>query len=77
MPGSVTISHQHQAVMISYADAKRLAAVLEEVSGLLDDTGSDQLSDAQVTALCEGHVHHRDEFAHWIRTLAADLRGKV
>lgn len=77
MPGSVTISHHHEAVMIDHTDAERLAAVLDEAARLLDATGPNRLTDAQVAALCQGDVHRREELSHWVRMLAREVHSRV
>ncbi|WP_354641228.1 hypothetical protein [Kitasatospora camelliae] len=77
MPGSVTIGHTDALVMLSHDDARRLAAVLREMSGLLADAGPDRLTDAQVTALCEGKPRHRDEFTEWSQRLAEYLKAHL
>ncbi|MCD0483718.1 hypothetical protein [Streptacidiphilus sp. ASG 303] len=77
MPGSVTISRHHEAVMVDHTDAQRLAAVLGEVARLLEEAGPDRLTDAQVAALCGGQPHHREELDRWIRALAGDLHHRV
>ncbi|WP_055591303.1 hypothetical protein [Peterkaempfera griseoplana] len=77
MPGSVTISHHQQAVMISHDDAERLAWVLSEAARLLEAPGADRLTDEQAGALCRGDARHREELAHWARALAHDVQRKV
>jgi hypothetical protein len=68
MAGSVTLGH---------ADAQRLAWVLKEMSDLLDMQGPNKITDSQVSALCEGQVHHRTEFAQWTRALSTELAEKL
>ncbi|MFI6446329.1 hypothetical protein [Kitasatospora sp. NPDC050543] len=77
MPGSVTISHHEMAVMLSHDDAKRLATVLDEIAYLLEIPGPDRLSDAQVTALCEGRAQQRGELSQWTRGMAAELKERL
>ncbi|MCW2875484.1 hypothetical protein [Actinacidiphila oryziradicis] len=68
MAGSVTLGH---------ADAERLAWVLKEMSDLLGMRGPNKITDSQVSALCEGQVHHREELARWTRTLSEELAHKL
>jgi hypothetical protein len=77
MPGSVTISHTDALVMLSHDDAERLAVMLREVSGLLETTGPDRLGDAQVSALCGGKMHSRDELTKWSHGLAEYLKAHL
>ncbi|MFJ1704581.1 hypothetical protein [Kitasatospora sp. NPDC088346] len=74
MPGSVTIGHAEALVVLSHTDAERLATVLRQMSSMLEQPGPDQLSDAQVRALCEGQPHHRGELVEWCRGLSEHLR---
>jgi hypothetical protein len=68
MAGSVTLGH---------ADAERLAWVLKEMSDLLGMRGPNKITDSQVSALCEGQVHRREELAGWTRTLSEELAHKL
>jgi hypothetical protein len=77
MPGSTTLGPGHGVDSIEHPDAVRLAAVLREMSGLLAMDGPNRLTDAQVTALCGGQVHHRQEFSEWVTRLARELSEKV
>jgi uncharacterized protein len=72
MPGSMTISHTDALVMLSHADAERLATVLREMCRLLEQPGADRLSDAQVQALCEDRLR-RNDLADWSRRLSGYL----
>ncbi|MDH6576710.1 hypothetical protein [Kitasatospora sp. MAP5-34] len=77
MPGSVTISHTDALVMLSHADAERLTTMMREISHLLDTRGPDRLTDAQVSALCEGKVQHRDELTQWASELSEYLKAHL
>ncbi|AVZ75469.1 hypothetical protein SLUN_27945 [Streptomyces lunaelactis] len=77
MPGSTTLGGGHGADSIEHTDAVRLASVLGELSGLLAVDGPNRLTDAQVSALCGGEVHHRQEFAGWIERVARELSRRV
>lgn len=77
MPGSTTLGPGHGVDTIEHTDAVRLASVLRQMSGLLAMQGPNRLTDAQVTALCEGQVHHRQEFSEWVARVARDLSEKV
>ncbi|GAA0675585.1 hypothetical protein GCM10010193_30740 [Kitasatospora atroaurantiaca] len=77
MPGSVTIGHTDALVMLSHDDAKRLSTVLREMSDLLGQSGPNRLSDAQVSALCEGKAHPRDEFTEWSRRVGEYLKAHL
>ncbi|GAA4854584.1 hypothetical protein [Kitasatospora terrestris] len=74
MPGSMTIGHTDALVMLSHADAERLAAMLREMSRLMGRQPADvRLSDAQIGALSGGEAD-RDELAAWSWQLAEYLR---
>ncbi|GAA2231814.1 MULTISPECIES: hypothetical protein [Kitasatospora] len=77
MPGSMTIGHTDALVMLSHADAERLSTTLREVSHLLEVHSPDRLTDAQVAALCEGQLHHREELAGWCRSVSEYLRDHL
>ncbi|MEU3921479.1 hypothetical protein [Streptomyces sp. NPDC029004] len=77
MPGSTTLKAGHGVDPVEHTDAVRLAAVLRELSGLLTVEGPNRLTDAQVSALCGGQVHHRQEFGDWVARLARELSQKV
>ncbi|MDH6124473.1 hypothetical protein [Kitasatospora sp. GP82] len=77
MPGSVTISHTDALVMLSHSDAERLATTLREISRLLEAPGPNRLTDAQVSALCAGKVHHREEFTEWCRSVSEYLKAHL
>ncbi|WP_405805870.1 hypothetical protein OG729_11625 [Streptomyces sp. NBC_00210] len=77
MPGSTTIGGGHGADAIEHNDAVRLAGVLREMSELLTVDGPNRLTDAQVSALCGGQVHHRQEFGEWIARVARELHRRV
>ncbi|MFG2295891.1 hypothetical protein [Streptomyces sp. NPDC048603] len=64
------------SVHLGASDARRLVGMLAEVSRLLEDTGPDRLTDAQVRALA-GSSADRQELAERTRNLAAELRGKL
>ncbi|GAB2736887.1 hypothetical protein [Kitasatospora kifunensis] len=76
MPGSVTIGHTEAVATVEHADAERLAVLLDEMGHLLAMAGPNRLSDAQVSALCGGQKHNRDELARWCRGMAAHLHQK-
>jgi len=71
MPGSMTISHTDALVMLSHADAERLATVLGEMSALTAP-GPDGLTDAQVAKIGRGAVQ-RAELAEWSAKLSKYL----
>ncbi|MGK4581527.1 hypothetical protein [Kitasatospora sp. HPMI-4] len=77
MPGSMTIGHTDALVMLSHADAERLSATLREIAQLLEVRSPDRLTDAQVSALCQGRLHHREELAGWSRGVAEYLRNHL
>ena len=78
MPGSVTISHLSEApATIEHTDAQRLAVLLDEMGHMLAMEGPNRLSDSQVSVLCEGKVHHREELSRWCRSLAAQLHDRL
>ncbi|MEV7783275.1 hypothetical protein [Kitasatospora sp. NPDC088351] len=77
MPGSLTISHHEAAVTLDHSDAKRLAAVLDELAYLLEIPGPNRLNDTQLGALCEGRTPDRAELSHWSRGIAAQLKGRL
>ncbi|MFC4611634.1 hypothetical protein [Streptomyces maoxianensis] len=77
MPGSTTLGGGHGVDSIEHTDAVRLASVLREMSGLLSVDGPNRLTDAQVSALCGGQVHHRQEFGEWVARVARDLTQRV
>lgn len=73
MPGSTTLGPGHGVDSIEHTDAVRLTSVLREMSALLAMDGPNRLTDAQVSALCGGQVHHRQEFSEWVARVARDL----
>ncbi|MEV6393182.1 hypothetical protein AB0M39_00070 [Streptomyces sp. NPDC051907] len=77
MPGSTTLSAGHGSDAIEHTDAVRLASVLREMSALLTMDGPNRLTDAQVSALCGGQVHHRQEFGDWVARVAKELSLKA
>ncbi|TQK51647.1 hypothetical protein FBY35_2058 [Streptomyces sp. SLBN-118] len=77
MPGSTTLKAGHGVDPVEHTDAVRLASVLSELNALLTVEGPNRLSDAQVSALCGGQAHHRQEFGEFIARLALDLGRKV
>ncbi|TVL93955.1 hypothetical protein [Streptomyces sp. SAJ15] len=77
MPGSTTLGHTHALVMLSHADAERLATVLQSMARMLDMPGPNRLSDAQVAFLCEGRVGDRGEFTAWTVGLSEYLRNRL
>ena len=77
MPGSVTIGHFHPTVTLGHDDSVRLATVLAQLSDLLELSGPNRITDAQVSALCEGQVHHRAELTDWARRLTAHLQAHL
>ncbi|MDJ0386245.1 hypothetical protein [Streptomyces sp. G-G2] len=60
------------SVRLGASGARRLVALLAEVSRLLEDPGPLRLSDEQADVLGQGT--DRQELAHWSRALAAELR---
>lgn len=77
MPGSTTLGAGHGVDSIEHTDAVRLASLLREMSALMTVDGPNRLTDAQVSALCGGEVHHRQEFGEWVARVAKDLSRKV
>ncbi|MER5639914.1 hypothetical protein ABT095_23570 [Kitasatospora sp. NPDC002227] len=77
MPGSVTISHTDALVMLSHADADRLATTLLELSALMADPGGDRITDAQLAALCGSKPCERIELAEWSARLADYLKDHL
>ncbi|MER5464319.1 hypothetical protein ABT010_27245 [Streptomyces sp. NPDC002668] len=77
MPGSTTLGPGHGVDWIEHTDAVRVASVMRELSALLSMDGPNRLTDAQVSVLCGGLVHHRHEFGEWVERLAQDLTRKV
>ncbi|WP_405998301.1 hypothetical protein [Streptomyces sp. NBC_00829] len=77
MPGSTTLGPGHGVDPIEHSDAVRLASVLREMSGLLAMDGPNRLTDAQVSALCAGQAHHRQEFGEWVERVAKELTRRV
>ncbi|MEZ0089707.1 hypothetical protein [Streptacidiphilus sp. EB129] len=75
MPGSVTIGHMHPSVNLGHDDAARLAHVMAHLSTMLEAPGPNRISDAQLTALCEGESGNRPELAAWARRLATHLHS--
>ncbi|MFG2329183.1 hypothetical protein ACGFMM_06105 [Streptomyces sp. NPDC048604] len=74
MPGSTSLGPGHGVDAIDHLDAQRMTSVLTELHRLLAEPGPDALTDAQVTALCGGEEHHREEFADWVGRVARQLR---
>ncbi|GAA2745053.1 MULTISPECIES: hypothetical protein [Kitasatospora] len=78
MPGSTTI-HTDALVMLSHADAERLATMLREMSRMsagATGSGAEALSDGQLAALCRGKMD-RGEFAEWSGKLSEYLKGHL
>jgi hypothetical protein len=67
------VAEKAEKVAIGKADAERLSFVLREMSDLLEEPGPNRLTDAQVSALCEGEVGHREEMRKWTRSLGAGI----
>jgi hypothetical protein len=74
MPGSVTIGHFHPTVTLGHDDAERLEGVLARLSVLLQSTGPDRISDAQLMALSGAQAAGRTELAEWTGRLTHRLQ---
>jgi uncharacterized protein len=77
MPGSTTIGHTHPTVTFSHEDAARLAVLLERLSSMLETADPEHLTEAQVSALCEGQAGDRAEFADWTLQLTRQIRAHL
>ena len=77
MPGSTTIGHIHPTVTFSHEEAARLAVLLERMSAMLETADPEHLTDAQVSALCEGQSGDRAELAGWTRQLTGQIRAHL
>ncbi|QMU76327.1 hypothetical protein GXW83_11815 [Streptacidiphilus sp. PB12-B1b] len=77
MPGSVTIGHFHPSVTLGHDDAERLEDMLARMSAMLDSTGPDRITDAQIDALCAGQADGRSELATWTDRLTHRLQAHL
>ncbi|WP_052681800.1 hypothetical protein [Saccharothrix sp. ST-888] len=73
----MTIGHTDALVMLSHSDAEQLATTLREISNLLAQPGPDRLTDAQVGALSQGRMHHREELMEWCRNVSEYLKAHL
>ncbi|MEU9130268.1 hypothetical protein AB0D08_19535 [Kitasatospora sp. NPDC048540] len=77
MPGSVTIGHAEALVLLSHPDAERLTTMLRQMSSMLEASGPNRLTEAQVTELCEGRMENRGELTEWCRNLSQYLNAHL